>query len=518
MKRILCMILCFGLCLTLFAGCSLDTEEPYIPTGDGLTWDEGYPGPTNQQQEEFSTQELSLTYYPDVTMNPYFCTDFTNKALHSLLYQGLFTVDRDYNVEPMLCSRYFVSDSLTTYTFYLDPNATFSDGSKVTPEDVQASLITALSSKIYSGRFYRVLNVLVQEDGGITIDLNTPYENFPLLLDVPILKKDQQTDSWPLGTGPYKLTDMGDVAQLTRRTDWWCKADMTITAPVIQLIEAENLYQIRDEFQFGDLDLVQAEPGSDKYVEYLCDYELWNSENGIFLYLVCHEDSYIFDTPELRAALTYAIDRNLIAKEYYRGFATPATLPASPQFPYYNQTLAAQYEYDPERFAQIINQNGKAGLELTLVVCREDTLRFRVAKEIAKMLEAAGFVVRVNDYDAANIDYALVATDYDLYLGQTMLSPNMDLSEFYDYDGNLSHAGLDDPTMHTLCLQALENHGNYYTLHYTTMKDGHLCPIVFRSYAVYAARGLLTDLTPARNNVFYYSIGKSMDEALVDGN
>ena len=518
MKRKICLLLCLSLCFSLLCGCEIIPEKPYVPVGDGLTWDEDFPGPATQEGEEISTQELTLTYYPDVTMNPYFCTDFTNKALHSLLYQGLFTVDRDYNVEPMLCSHYYVSDSLTTYTFYLDENATFSDGSKVTPEDVHASLISAISSKVYSGRFYRVLNVLVQEDGGITVDLDTAYENFPLLLDIPILKKDQQTDSRPLGTGPYKFTGMGDTTQLTRRTDWWCKSNMTITAPVIELIEAENLYQIRDEFQFGDLDLVQAEPGSDKYVEYLCDYELWNSENGIFLYLVCHEDSYIFDTPELRAALTYAIDRNLIAKEYYRGFATPATLPASPQFPYYNQTLASQYEYDPERFAQIMSQNGKAGLELTLVVCREDTLRLRVAKEIAKMLEAGGFVVRVNDYDAENIDYALVATDYDLYLGQTMLSPNMDLSEFYDFDGNLSHAGLDDPTLHALCLQALENHGNYYTLHYTTMKDGHFCPVVFRSYAVYASRGLLTELTPSRNNVFYYSIGKTMEEAYVEAN
>ena len=129
------------------------------------------------------------------------------------------------------------------------------------------------------------------------------------------------------------------------------------------------------------------------------------------------------------------------------------------------------------------------------------------------MLEAAGFVVRVNDYDEENIEYALVATEYDIYLGQTMLSPNMDLSEFYDDDGNLSYAGLSDPTMYALALQALENHGNYYTLHYNTMKDGHMCPLLFRSYAVYAARGLLTDLTPARNNVFYYSIGKSMEEA-----
>lgn len=517
MKRIIALLLCLCLTVPFFSGCNLAEKDPYVPTGDALEWDESYTGPVNSQtSEEDTLQELTLTYYPNVTMNPYFCTDFTNKALHSLLYQGLFSVDRNYNVEPVLCSHYYVSDTMTTYTFYLDENATFSDGSKVTPEDVQASLLSAISSKLYSGRFYRVLNILVLEDGGISIDLNTAYENFPLLLDVPILKADQQTDSRPLGTGPYKFTELGDTTQLTRRTDWWCSADMTITAPVIQLIEAEDPHQIRDEFQFGELDLVQAEPGSDKYVEYLCDYELWDSESGIFLYLACHKDSYVFSTPELRAALTYAIDRTTLSKEYYRGFATPATLPASPLFPYYNQTLASHYEYDPEKFAQIISQNGLAGVEITLVVCREDTLRLKVANAIADMLEAGGLVVRVNDYDAENIQYALVATDYDLYLGQTMLSPNMDLSEFFDSDGNLSYAGLSNENLYALCLQALENHGNYYTLHYTIMEQGALCPVVFRSYAVYATRGMLTGLTPSRNNVFYYSIGKSMEDAYIE--
>ena len=132
------------------------------------------------------------------------------------------------------------------------------------------------------------------------------------------------------------------------------------------------------------------------------------------------------------------------------------------------------------------------------------------------MLEETGLDVVIHDYDAANIEYALVATDYDLYLGQTMLSPNMDLSEFFDLDGNLSYGGLSDAGVYSLCLQALENHGNFYTLHYTIMEQGLLCPLLFRSYAVYANRGELTDLKPSRNNVFYYSIGKSMEKALIE--
>ena len=517
MKRYIALMLCLCMTASLFCGCNLTEKDPYVPTGDGLTWEEGYTGPVATTPEEGAIQELTLTYYRDVTMNPYFCMDYTNKALFSLLYQGLFCVDRDYNVEPMLCSHYYVSDDMCTYTFFIDERATFSDGSRVTAEDVHASLISAKSSKIYSGRFSRITNISVTDDGGVTIDLSTAHENLPLLLDVPILKKDEQNISRPLGSGPYKFTPLGDAEQLTRRNNWWCSAkDMIITAPVIRLIEAESAYHIRDEFQFGELDLVQAEPGTDKYVEYLCDYELWNSESGIFLYLAVNRDSMFLNTPQLRAAITYAIDRNKLANEYYRGFGTAASLPCSPQSPYYNSTLASHYQYDPEKFAQIVSQAGLTGMELTLIVNEDDTLRKRVADAIGEMLEAGGFVVRVIGYDSENYQYALVATDYDLYLGQTMLSPNMDLSEFFDYDGNLSYGGLSDTNMYSLCLQALENHGNFYTVHYTIMEEGLLCPVLFRSYAVYATRGMLTELTPSRNNVFYYSIGKTMEDAYIE--
>ena len=40
------------------------------------------------------------------------------------------------------------------------------------------------------------------------------------------------------------------------------------------------------------------------------------------------------------------------------------------------------------------------------------------------------------------------------------------------------------------------------------MKDARLCPLVFHVYNVHATRGLLTGLTPSRDNVFYYETGK----------
>lgn len=514
MKRVLSLIVCFALTVCLFSGCGTE-DEAYVPTGDGLTWDEDYTGPVSTQATEETEQALTLTYYTEESMNPYQSNDFSNRVLFSLMYQGLFTVDRDYNVEPMLCSGYSVSQDMKTYVFYINENATFSDGTKLTAEDVLASLQTAKASRVYGSRFSKVNNLALTEDGGITVGLNTAYENFPILLDVPILKATEQEAENPLGTGPYRMSGTGVYPELRRRSDWWCSAELPVSAPTISLVAAESINQIRDNFQFGDVDLVCADPGSDRYADYRCDFELWDCENGIFVFLVCNASSSVFSNEAVRTALTHAIDRDTLVQDYYRSFARSATLPASPQSPYYSQVLASRYGYDPTIFAKAVSDAGMEGRKVVLLVNSEDSLRLRVGRAIVEMLNEAGLAAEIMSYGGNEFYYALNNFDYDLYLGQTKLSANMDLSHFFSTSGNLNYAGLSNAEVYTLCQQALENSGNYYSLHQTIMDQGYLCPLLFRSYAVYATRGALTGLTPARDNVFYYSIGKTMDDALL---
>ena len=62
----------------------------------------------------------------------------------------------------------------------------------------------------------------------------------------------------------------------------------------------------------------------------------------------------------------------------------------------------------------------------------------------------------------------------------------------------------------------MANIGNYYSLHRTVMDEGMLCPILFRSYAIYVGRGAIDTLEPARDNPFFYSLGKSMEACKLD--
>ena len=510
MKRLLALGLC--LCIVL-SGCGKAGGE-YIPTGDGLTYDEDYTGPQNQHQVEENTDTLSLPYYADRSLNPYLCEDYTNRALLSLMFQSLFVTDRDYVTQPQLCKSYTVNPELKSYTVYLEA-ATFSDGTPLTADDVITSLNAARASNFYAGRFLHITEILPTTDGGITFNLDTPMENFPLLMDIPIVKATEVAHNRPLGTGPYVLYSAAGGESLRKRTDWWCKADMAITADTITLFTATSTTQIRDQFEFADLSLVCADPGSDRYADYRCDYELWDCENGIFLYLTTSRNSTVFSNDAVRIALTYAIDRDMLVKDYYRGFARSASLPASPLFPYYSQNLADRYSYNSVKFLDAVKDNGMEGSTIVFLVNKTDSLRLRVARAIARMLTDCGLVVELKALSGNAYTEALKFRNFDLYLGQTRLSPNMDLSAFFETYGELSWGGVNDLGAYALSLQALENHGNYFTLHKQVMDQGLICPILFRSYSVYAIRGLLSDLTPARDNVFFYSTGKTLENAKI---
>ncbi len=510
MKRFLALSLC--LCL-LLAGCA-GNKGQYTPTGDGLTYEDDYTGPQNKPQGDENTQTISLPYYVDRSLNPFLCEDYTNRALLSLLFQSLFVTDRDYVTRPLLCKSYTVTPELKTYTFYLEA-ATFSDGTPLTVEDVITSLNAARASNFYAGRFLHITEILPSADGGITINLDTPMEDLPLLLDIPIVKTAQVDSDRPLGTGPYVLYTAAGGESLRRRTDWWCKAEMAITADTITLFAANSTTHIRDQFEFADLSLVCADPGSDRYADYRCDYELWDCENGIFLYLTTSRNSEVFSNDTLRIALTHAIDRDMLVEDYYRGFARSASLPASPLFPYYSKNLAERYSYDSIKFLDAVKSTGMEGKTVVLLVNSDDSLRLRVARAISKMLTDCGLVVELKALGTNACTEALKFRNFDLYLGQTKLSPNMDLSAFFATYGALSWGGVNDLGAYALSLQALENHGNYFTLHKLVMDQGLICPILFRSYSVYAIRGLLSDLTPARDGVFYYHTGKTLENALM---
>lgn len=511
MKRILALFLCAVLLCGIFSGCQED-EGAYIPTGDALDDGSGSNMLPTQPPKE---QELTMVYSPSASLNPFQTQDLNNRTLLPLLYQGLFSVGRDYAPTPILCQRYSVSPDMKTYTFYLAA-ARYSDGTSVTSADVAASYEAARESAYYGGRLQHIVTI-TPIPGAVVMELDTPFQNLPLLLDIPIVKASEVGSAEPLGTGPYVMDSGISGRRLRRQAAWWCadSADIVVTSAYIPLVKAESPSQVRDEFEFRDVGLVCADPGSDHYADYRCDYEIWDCENGYFLYMGVNAKSKIFENDTVRRALTHAIDRDTIVDEFYRGFARSATLPASPTSPFYDATLAGRYGYDSLKFTTALTDANLQGSPVTMVINSDDSMRVRLGRRIAKMLTECGLEVTLLELTSAKFTEHLVWGEYDLYLGQTKLSPNMDLTPFFKQYGSLNYGGMTDTTIHAMAREALANSGNYINLHEMVMEDAQLIPILFRSYAVYATRGLVTNLSPARDNLFYYTLGKTLADAQI---
>ena len=132
------------------------------------------------------------------------------------------------------------------------------------------------------------------------------------------------------------------------------------------------------------------------------------------------------------------------------------------------------------------------------------------------MLTAGGLQVKLLALGSSAFHETLNFGEYDLYLGMTQLSANMDLSQFFYTWGSQNYGGIADDALFAQALECLANSGNYHNFHRQVMESGAICPILFRSYAIYATRGVISDLQPARDAIFFYTTGKNTDDILSD--
>ena len=517
MKRFFALLLILCLMLSCFSGCAEKEKEAYVPTGNAILLEGQDPEDLITEEEE--PEPVTLAYNPEMSMNPLIGYSQNNRVLFSLMYQSLFTVNSNFESVPILCSAFQVAPSNMIYTCYIESGARFSDGSPVTAEDVIASYQYAMQNDYYKARFrYYLAEVKLSSDGsGVTFMLNAPFENFTMLLDVPIVKAEDVEAANPRGSGPFTFQQGSIQSSLVRVPNWWADVDIPVKATTIQLVTAQTAAQVRDEFEFGDVSLVVANPMSDSYADFRCDYELWNVDSGVFLYIGCNVlYSNYFEDGYLRQKLTYAIDRDTIIDRYYNGQAQAASLATSPSSPHYSETLASKYKFDPLKFIDAMSgwnipkNKDNPNQKMRLLVNSDDSARVRAARYIAACLTEYGLPTETIEYGTNTYKAVLQAGNWDIYLGQTRLPPNMDLSEFFRGWGNLSSGGMPTDSLLKLCRESMENSGSFYDLLKLIADDGRVIPVMFGYHAVYAERGLFENLAPTRDNAFFYSMGKTL--------
>lgn len=503
MRRLLVFLM---LAVLLLSGCTVSTEptQPTAPTSIE-------PTQTTSPTEQPGEIMFSPVYLPVYGLNPYTCTATLNRALFSLLYESLFAVSSSFRAEPVLCESFRIEMDGLQYTITLCADAQFSDGTPLTAADAAASLRAAKAGPVYSGRLAGVDSAEATGLRELTIRFNKVYENPAVLLDFPIVKEAEVSAPYPTGSGPYRYA----YAALVRCDSWWQDAAAPLMQQTLPLRSAATAEEVRDAFELGGADMVYCDPNAPAAVSFRCDYEVWEVPTTVMHYLGFNMSGYFSDT-SLRVALGRAVDRAALVNDCYGGFAQASVLPCSPNSSLYDRTLAARYGYAESALLSAVRNlpSFDPNQSAVFLVCVEDPARVTAAQRIVQVCTDAGLNVTLSALSAEEYHTALEKGEFDIYLGEVRLTSDFDLSAFFTSGGSLCVGGISDPTLSALCTAARANSGDYSTLYGRLLEQAPICPLVFKSYAVYATRGKLFALTPAVDRIFHNSTtARSLSDA-----
>ena len=564
MSRRLTGLMALCLALTALTGCGKQAAEASVPVGSF--------GTTEQSSQQDSTQEsetvtpsgtFSMPYNGSYGWDPYACKSLENQAVMNLIYQGLFTINNDFEAEPVLCREFTLSDDGLTYTITLQ-SAYFSNGKALDAEDVIYSLSQASTSELYQERFTDIGSYEATSTDTLVIHMNTANDRLPCLLNFPIIPSQSSTSSGPAGTGPFIRT--GEVLQLD--PNWW-QGDSNVQFQTVNLYSSSSAEDTRDNFEMDNVHFIYNNPMASSAATFHCDYELWNSKNTVMQYIGFNMTTGLCSSRDIRTAISKAIDRADIAESVYHNFADPTELPVPPTSSMYSSELAKNYQFDanaaldallgndlftlPEDDPRRTDGPGAQNLEpaaattaedstleeattpdaaadltdagtdaqgtststdnteeapsynpLNMIVLAGNLYRTTAAKQAADDLADVGFTVTVNVLEEAEYFSALEAGNFDLFYADVCLTPALDLRPLVKASGDLNYGRIqEDSTLNDLLSSALENSGNRYDLYQYIMDHGYICPILFQNNAVFTTRGVFQGLNPTPGNLFY---------------
>ena len=357
------------------------------------------------------------------------------------VFNTLIKVEADSKtVVPDLADSWEVSTDGTVYTFNLNKDASWHDGTPFTADDVVFTInwyannstidsTGALASaykgfqpkwkdvagaKEAAGTTKAVSGVEKVDDHTVKITVSTVNAEFltgladaaNIILPAHILKDATAADVATLpftvgtpgvtiGTGPYKLTAFtaDQLVELVANPDYF-KGAPGIDRVVFKLFADPT--QAIAQIESGDLDLAfRIPPAEYDRLGANPNLKVISAKNpGVFRFTI-NTTSAPWDKVEIRQAIAYAINKQAIVDSFYKGRAV--VLYNHPGFKVYDDIN--KYDYDPAKAAELLKTGGYAGEPFNIVY--DGT--FPDAGAIMPLIQA--------DLVGAGIDAVLAPTD-----------------------------------------------------------------------------------------------------------
>ncbi len=326
----------------------------------------------------------TLTLAPVVVAQPWDPKDAglgNNTVYYQPVYDQLFRLDPEAEVQPNLATEWSYDETLTKLSLTLRDDVTFTDGTPFNAAAVQANIMNTKSgTNEAANQLKSVESVDVVDDTHAVINLNAPDPSLvPNLgstagmMACPDAIGTPELQTTPCGSGPYVLDDANTTVDakytFTRNPDYWNTEAFPFDT--IVLTPLSDSTAVMNALQSGQVDgalvtdtknVATLEGAGLNILEYpsgdVSGFYIWDRGGAMVPALA---------DVRVRQALNYAFDREAIIDAAFNGYGTPTTQVFNPDTTAYDATLDEAYPYDPEKAMQLLADAGYAdGFTLTM--------------------------------------------------------------------------------------------------------------------------------------------------------
>lgn len=348
-----------------------------------------------------ATIDIGSLYEPQNLDNTAGAGQGVTQALHGDVYEGLFRLTDDGEVDNLLAQDYSVSDDGLTYTFELRGSVTFHSGATLTAEDVVHSIerfIAPDSSASRKNELSPIEQVEAVNDTTVQVRLSSRSISLPYNLSYVwvVNRNAEDLTSRADGTGPYVFDNWrrGSTLSLNRYDDYWGEPPTNGRVVYHYFSDATAL---SNALLTGSIDIITSIQSPDLLSQFTDNPEFSVREgNSTTKQLMAFNTRVApFDNVDVRRAVSMAIDDEAVLNAIWGDYGMVIGSFVPPTDPWYLD-LTDVNAYDPDRAEELLAEAGyQDGFSFTL-----DTPNYSphptVAEFIKSELEEVGIEVDIN--------------------------------------------------------------------------------------------------------------------------
>lgn len=376
-----------------------DNTDPKVEPGTKEETKEETTGSGTKDVFNFATNQ-------DIPhLDPHGTSANTSFRVTYMLYDRLVTYDgTTTDVIPQLAEKWEISDDGLTYTFHMNKEAKFHDGTPVTAEAVKYSYTRAMDvGKSAAGQFKNVINkdsFEVVDEHTIKITLEKPFAPFLKTLGTvfanivnPKLADHHGSDlgetyiaDKEMGSGPYILEswDRGQKLVLKANEDYWGTLPILKTVNILIINEPSTARLMMEKGEVDLIDYTMISPDVLNQMDGKNGVTIVNSPGYQIDDIAINTENEYLKDPKVRQALAHAVNYDSIINDILLGGAKRIGGIIPEGMFGYNADITL-YDFDLEKSKALLKEAGyEKGFPLEIAISENNEVR----KNIAVMMQS----------------------------------------------------------------------------------------------------------------------------------